>query len=251
MRHRAVCANVRNQTTGAACAPRPLTLLLHGAPPQGPPLAAASRLFVASSMWRILRAYDGAPLHLSVQLFAIGQREPPVLHGHWRSCRVPLKGPPLARSVAPGRCIFTISNLGQLLAKKSVETWFCSPGAVRHRAVCANVRNQTTGASCAPQALALLSNDDPPQGPPLACSVAPGRCIFRVRRGVFCVPTTAHRCTCLCNCSQSDNGSRLCSTATGEPAPWRPTAGSSSRSQRRARSLHLHHFESRATRMRL
>ena len=50
------------------------------------PWLAVSRLFVASSMWRILRAYDGAPLHLSVQLFAIRQREPPVLHGHWRSC---------------------------------------------------------------------------------------------------------------------------------------------------------------------
>ena len=36
-------------------------------------------------------------------------------------------------------------------------------------------------------------------------------------------------------------------TATGAPATWRPTAGSSSRSQRRTRSLHRPHFEFRGT----
>jgi len=36
---------------------------------------------------------------------------------------------------------------------------------------------------------------------------------------------------------------RLCSMTTGAPTPWRSTTGSSSRSQRRARSLHRRHFE--------
>jgi len=39
----------------------------------------------------------------------------------------------------------------------------------------------------------------------------------------------------VCQCTQSDDGSRLCSTATGAPAPAWPSRGS----QRRARSLHL------------
>jgi len=91
-----------------------------------------------------------------------------------------LQGLPLARSVAPGRCIFTISNLGQLFAKESVETWFCSPAVVRHRAACANVRNRTTGAACAPRPLALLPHGSQPHGPTVARSVAQGRCIFVV-----------------------------------------------------------------------
>jgi len=91
---------------------------------------------------------------------------------------VPLQGPPLARSVAPGRCIVTISNLGQLLAKESVETWFCSPATVRHWAVCANVRNRTTAAACVPRPLALLPHGAPPHGPPVARSVATGRAFW-------------------------------------------------------------------------
>jgi len=86
---------------------------------------------------------------------------------------VPSQGPPLARSVAPGRCIVPISNFGQLLAKESVETWFCSPAPVRHRAVCASVRNRTTGAACAPRPLALIPHGTPPHGPPVARSFEP------------------------------------------------------------------------------
>ena len=43
----------------------------------------------------------------------------------------------------------------------------------------------------------------------------------------------------VCQCEQADEWSHLCSMATGAPAQWHPTAGSSPRSQRRARSLHL------------
>ena len=50
-----------------------------------------------------------------------------------------------------------------------------------------------------------------------------------------------------CQCEQADDGSCLCSMATGAPALWRPTAGPSRRSQRRARPLDLHHFEFGAT----
>jgi len=63
----------------------------------------------------------------------------------------------------------------------------------------------------------------------------------------FCSSATARRRTCLCQCAQADDGSRLCSMANGAPAPWRPTAGPSRRSQRRARSLHLRRFEFRTT----
>jgi len=59
-------ASVRQQTTGAAYAPRPLVLLSCGVPPQGPALARSE-----------------------------------------------------ARSVAPGRYIFAISNFGQLLANEA------------------------------------------------------------------------------------------------------------------------------------
>jgi len=44
-----------------------------------------------------------------------------------------------------------------------------------------------------------------------------------------------------CQCAQSDDGSRLCSTATGASAPWCPTAWPSRGSQRRSRLLHLRH----------
>jgi len=122
---RATSASVRKRMTGAACAPWPLALL-----PQ------------------------------SVQQ----------------------QGPPLACSVVPGLWIFAISNSGQLLlAKESVETWFRSPMTVRYRAACANVRKRTTGAACAPRPLAplaLLPHGAPLQGPPVARSVAPGRCLF-------------------------------------------------------------------------
>jgi len=70
---------------------------------------------------------------------------------------------------------------------------------------------------------------------------------LHLRRGWFCSSAAALRCIFLCQCAQADNGSRLCSTATGASAPWRPTIGSSTRSQRRARLLHLRHFEFRAT----
>jgi len=43
----------------------------------------------------------------------------------------------------------------------------------------------------------------------------------------------------MCQCEQADNGSRLCSMATGASAPWRPAVGPSRRSQHGARSLHL------------
>jgi len=46
---------------------------------------------------------------------------------------------------------------------------------------------------------------------------------------------------CMCQCEQADDGSRLCSMATGVPAPRRPTSGPSRRSQRRARSLYFRH----------
>jgi hypothetical protein len=42
------------------------------------------------------------------------------------------------------------------------ETWFCSPATVRHRASSASVRNQTTGAACAPRPLALLPQETAP-----------------------------------------------------------------------------------------
>ena len=71
----------------------------------------------------------------------------------------PPQGPPLDRSVASGRCIFAISNVRQLLAKESVETWVCSPATVHHQAVCANVRNRTTGDACAPRPLVLMTNN--------------------------------------------------------------------------------------------
>ena len=63
------------------------------------------------------------------------------------------------------------------------------------------------------------------------------------------MPATARRCICMCQCEQADDrdGSCLCSMATGAPAPWCPTAGPSRRSQRRARSLYLHHFEFKTT----
>jgi len=53
----------------------------------------------------------------------------------------------------------------------------------------------------------------------------------------------------MCQCEQADDrdGSCLCSMATGAPAPWCPTAGPSRRSQRRARSLYLHHLEFKTT----
>jgi len=60
----------------------------------------------------------------------------------------PPQGPPLDCSVASGRCIFAISNVRQLLAKESVETWVCSPATVRHQAVCSNVRNRTKNRLC-------------------------------------------------------------------------------------------------------
>jgi len=89
----------------------------------------------------------------------------------------PLQGPPLARNVASGRCIFAMSNVRQVLAKESVEIWVCSPAMVRHQAVCANVRvcqcvrNRTTGAACAPRPLTLMPHDAPLHGPPVARSV--------------------------------------------------------------------------------
>ena len=107
-----------------------------------------------------------------------------MLHGHWRSCTIVphhMVFPWLA-TLRPIVASSPFSNFRQLLATKSVETWVSSPAPVHHQAVCASVRNQTTGAACAPQPLALLSRPHgaPPQGPPLARSVAPGRCIFVV-----------------------------------------------------------------------
>ena len=110
---------------------------------------------------------------------------------------VPLQGFPLARSVAPGRSIFNISNLGQLLAKESVKTWFCSPASAM--VPCANVRNRTTGTSCAPRPLALLPHGAPSRGSQRRAGS------LHFRRGLFCVPLTAHRCTCLCKCLQTDD----------------------------------------------
>jgi len=51
---------------------------------------------------------------------------------------------------------------------------------VRHRAASANVSKRTNRTTCAPWPLALLPLGVPPQGPPLARSVAPGRCIFAI-----------------------------------------------------------------------
>jgi len=52
------------------------------------PWLAASRRVDASSSWLVLRACDGAPLHLFVQMFAIRRLKPPVLHGHWHWSRL-------------------------------------------------------------------------------------------------------------------------------------------------------------------
>jgi len=179
VRHRAVCANVRNQTTGAACGTRPLALLPHGAPQYGPPVAhsvAPGRCnFVVAGFARLPRC-TVAPVFASVCKQMTGAAcalWPLVILPHG----VPPQGPPLARSVAPSRCI---SKTRQLLAKESVETWVCSPATVRHRAVYANVRNWTTGAACATRPLALLPHGAPPHGPPVARSVAPGCCNFVV-----------------------------------------------------------------------
>ena len=155
-------------------------LLHHGAPPHGPPVARSVTpcccIFVEAGFAR-LRRCAFAPAYATVSKRMTGATCAPwplaLLHN-----RVPPQGPPLARSVAPGRCIFAISNFGQLLAKELVETWVCSSAAVHHRALCANVRNWTTGAAWAPRPLALLHHGTPLHGPPVACSVAPGRCIF-------------------------------------------------------------------------
>ena len=77
-----------------------------------------------------------------------------------------------------GNALQSYSDFQHLLAIESDETWFCWPRTVCHRASSANVRNQTTGAACAPQPLALLPRGAPLHGPPAARSVAPGHCIF-------------------------------------------------------------------------
>jgi len=121
VRHRAVCANVHNRTTGAACATRPLALLPHGALPHGPTVArsvAPGRcIFVVTGFARLPRR-TVAPVCASVRKQMTGADCAPLPlailpHG------VPPQGPPLIRSVAPGRCI---SKTGQLLAKESVQT---------------------------------------------------------------------------------------------------------------------------------
>jgi len=81
---------------------------------------------------------------------------------------VPPQGPRFVRSVAPGRCIVLILNFGQLLAKESVETWFCSPTTVRHRAVCASVRNQNPDTLILTDGLMSLM----PLSKPTACNEA-------------------------------------------------------------------------------
>ena len=124
------------------------------------------------------------------------------------------------------------------------ETWFCSPMTVRHRASSASVRNQTTGVLERVLRVDLLALT-------LICSTATSasapwcptagsspRSQRRARslhlpRGSFCSSAAALRCIFRCQCKQSDDGSRLCSTATGASTPWHPTAGSSPRSQRK------------------
>ena len=68
--------------------------------------------------------------------------------------------------VIPGRRIFLVAGFARLRRRSAASSG-------------ASVRNQTTtGAAYAPRPLALLPRAAPPQGPPLARSVAPGRCIF-------------------------------------------------------------------------
>jgi len=70
---------------------------------------------------------------------------------------------------------------------------------------------------------------------------------LHLRHSWFCSSATARLWTFRCQCAQADDRSRPCSMATGALAPWRPTAGFFPRSQRRALSLHVRHFEFMAT----
>ena len=133
VRHRASCANVRNQTTGTAYAPRPLALLPRGAPLHGLFVAcsvAPGRCFFVVAGFACLRRCACAPSDASVRQQMTGTACAPwplVLESHG----APPRGPSLACSVAPGRCIFAFSNFRQLLANESVEIWSCSPATVQ------------------------------------------------------------------------------------------------------------------------
>jgi len=113
-----------------------------------------------------------------------------------------LYGPPAARSVAAGRCIFVIAGFARLRQRA-----FGPSGA--------SVRKQMTGAARAPWPLALLPHGAPPRGSSLARSVAPCRCMFAILNlwqlladgsveTWVCSPATVrHRALCVNVCNQT------------------------------------------------
>ena len=71
---------------------------------------------------------------------------------------------------------FHLNNMQQNIEFIKSECKCCNPTELGDY----KVRNRTTGAACALWPLALLPHGVLLQGPPLARSVAPGRCIFTI-----------------------------------------------------------------------
>mmetsp|Transcript_49787 Transcript_49787/g.73145 ORF Transcript_49787/g.73145 Transcript_49787/m.73145 type:complete len:123 (+) Transcript_49787:430-798(+) len=68
-----------------------------------------------------------------------------------------------------------------------------------------------------------------------------GNCSRRVRSNIVLLARSGAPSCRMCQYEQVDDGGRLCSTATGAPAPWHTTAGPFRGLQRGARSFHPRH----------
>jgi len=117
--HQAACDSVNKWTTGAPCAPWPLALLPHDVPPWGPPVtrsvAPGLCIFVTAGFAR-LRQRAVASACASVNKWMTGATcasWPLVILPH----DVSLRAPPVARSVAPGLWIFSISKCQSQFAR--------------------------------------------------------------------------------------------------------------------------------------
>jgi len=99
------------------------------------------------------------------------------------------------RASLPGICGSSLqisaSSAAPPLSIPTFQGNFCAVASA-----CASVSKWTTLAACAPWPLALLPHGVPPRAPPVACSLAPGLCIFSISNsGQLLARSPDFRCT--------------------------------------------------------